>query len=59
MVAWLGFKPYAITYSSDHFERLYELAEELIRRDGAYVCHCTGMPHYEASSFPFATTKIF
>jgi glutaminyl-tRNA synthetase len=56
MVAWLGFKPYAITYSSDHFERLYELAEELIRRDGAYVCHCTGMPHFIAS-FPFATTR--
>ena len=42
MVEWLGFKPYKITYSSDHFDRLYELAEELIRRDGAYVCHCSG-----------------
>ncbi|MCJ1361137.1 hypothetical protein MMC16_000234 [Acarospora aff. strigata] len=41
MVRWLGFKPVQITYSSDNFDRLYELAEELIRIDGAYVCHCT------------------
>ncbi len=41
MVKWLGFKPYQITYSSDNFDRLYELAEELIRRDKAYVCHCS------------------
>ena len=44
-VEWLGFKPYKITYSSDHFQRLYDLAEELIRRDKGYVCHCTGFPH--------------
>ena len=42
-VEWLGFKPYKITYSSDHFQKLYDLAEELIRRDKGYVCHCTGM----------------
>ncbi|KAA6413730.1 MAG: glutamine-tRNA ligase [Lasallia pustulata] len=41
MIEWLGFKPYKITYSSDNFDRLYELAEDLIKRDGAYVCHCT------------------
>ncbi|KAI9705311.1 MAG: Glutaminyl-tRNA synthetase [Bogoriella megaspora] len=41
MVRWLSFEPYLVTYSSDHFDRLYELAEELIRRDKAYVCHCT------------------
>ena len=41
MVKWLGFEPHQVTYSSDHFDRLYELAEELIRRDKAYVCHCT------------------
>ncbi|KAI9873461.1 MAG: hypothetical protein M1830_000378, partial [Pleopsidium flavum] len=41
MVRWLGFKPYKITYSSDNFDKLYELAEELITRDSAYVCHCT------------------
>jgi glutaminyl-tRNA synthetase len=41
IIAWLGYKPYEITYSSDHFDKLYELAEELIRRDKAYVCTCT------------------
>ncbi|MCJ1356682.1 MAG: hypothetical protein MMC33_006677 [Icmadophila ericetorum] len=41
MIKWLGFTPYKITYSSDNFDKLYELAEELIKRDGAYVCHCS------------------
>ena len=41
-VRWLGFEPYRITYSSDHFQRLYDLAVELTRRDLAYVCNCTG-----------------
>jgi glutaminyl-tRNA synthetase len=40
-VEWLGYKPYKITYSSDYFDKLYELAIELIKRDKAYVCHCT------------------
>lgn len=44
MVEWLGFKPFKVTYSSDYFDRLYELAEDLINRDGAYVCHCSGTP---------------
>ncbi|KAG8982735.1 hypothetical protein FRB90_006592, partial [Tulasnella sp. 427] len=42
MVRWLGFEPYRITYSSDHFQTLHDLAVELIKRDKAYVCHCTG-----------------
>ncbi len=42
MVGWLGFKPDRITYSSDNFQKLYDLAEDLIKRDGAYVCHCSG-----------------
>jgi glutaminyl-tRNA synthetase len=41
MVKWLGFTPVKITYSSDNFDKLYELAEELIRREKAYVCHCS------------------
>lgn len=41
IVQWLGFKPHTITHSSDNFDRLYELAEELIKKDGAYVCHCS------------------
>lgn len=41
MIQWLGFTPYKVTYSSDNFDKLYELAEALITKDGAYVCHCT------------------
>lgn len=41
MVHWLGFQPAKITYSSDEFDQLYELAEELIRREKAYMCFCT------------------
>jgi glutaminyl-tRNA synthetase len=47
MVRWLGFKPYQITYSSDNFDRLYELAEELIKKEKAYVCHCSGTLNLE------------
>lgn len=42
IVEWLGFKPYAITYSSDNFDKLYAKAEDLIKREKAYVCHCEG-----------------
>lgn len=41
IIEWLGFKPCAITHSSDNFDKLYGLAEKLIMDDGAYVCHCT------------------
>ncbi|KAF2842618.1 glutaminyl-tRNA synthetase [Patellaria atrata CBS 101060] len=41
MVNWLGFEPYQVTHSSDHFDRLYELAEVMIKKDKAYVCHCS------------------
>lgn len=47
-IKWLGFKPSRITYSSDYFPQLYSLACELIRRDKAYVCHCTGEEIYLA-----------
>ncbi|KAI1340345.1 glutaminyl-tRNA synthetase-like protein [Xylariaceae sp. FL0016] len=40
MVRWLGFSPVKITYSSDNFDKLYELAEKLISIEKAYVCHC-------------------
>ncbi|CAJ0755862.1 9829_t:CDS:2 [Entrophospora sp. SA101] len=39
-VEWLGFSPYKITYSSDYFDNLYELAIESIKRDKAYACSC-------------------
>ncbi|EGW30090.1 uncharacterized protein SPAPADRAFT_63714 [Spathaspora passalidarum NRRL Y-27907] len=41
MVAWLGYEPWKITYSSDYFDQLYDLAVKLIESDKAYVCHCT------------------
>lgn len=40
IIRWLGFTPYQITYSSDNFDKLYDLAEDLIKRDGAYMCEC-------------------
>mmetsp|Transcript_1018 Transcript_1018/g.3575 ORF Transcript_1018/g.3575 Transcript_1018/m.3575 type:complete len:779 (+) Transcript_1018:84-2420(+) len=42
IVAWLGWKPFRITYSSDYFQELYELAVKLIKVGKAYVCHQTG-----------------
>lgn len=41
VVDWLGYKPWKVTYSSDYFDELYELAEQLIKLGKAYVCHCT------------------
>ncbi|PLB40980.1 glutamine--tRNA ligase [Aspergillus candidus] len=40
IIRWLGFTPSRITYSSDNFQRLYDLAEKLIGLGKAYVCHC-------------------
>ncbi|OZJ04739.1 hypothetical protein BZG36_01802 [Bifiguratus adelaidae] len=40
-VRWLGFEPWKVTYSSDYFQKLYDLAIELIKKDKAYVCQCT------------------
>lgn len=42
MVRWLGFEPHKITYSSDYFDQLYELAEKLVTEKLAYMCYCTG-----------------
>ena len=36
----MGFTPAEITYASDNFQRLYDLAEKLITLEKAYVCHC-------------------
>lgn len=41
MVRWLGYEPWKITYSSDYFSELYNLAVELVKRDKAYVCLCS------------------
>lgn len=40
-VKWLGYEPWKITYSSDYFDRLYELAEQLIKTGYGYVDHST------------------
>ena len=40
-VRWLGYEPWKITYSSDYFDQLYDLAVDLINRDKGYVCLCT------------------
>ncbi|TRY96871.1 hypothetical protein DNTS_015421 [Danionella cerebrum] len=42
MVQWLGYEPYEVTHASDNFQRLYDLAVDLIRRGHAYVCHQRG-----------------
>lgn len=36
-VAWMGFTPSRVTYTSDYFPALYAFAEELISRGKAYV----------------------
>ncbi|KAI9276085.1 tRNA synthetases class I, catalytic domain-containing protein [Sporodiniella umbellata] len=41
-IRWLGFEPFKITYSSDYFQALYELAVRLIQKGLAYTCQCTG-----------------
>lgn len=41
MISWLGYKPWKVTYSSDYFQQLYELAEQLIKSGKAYVDHST------------------
>jgi glutaminyl-tRNA synthetase len=57
IVRWLGFEPWKITYSSDYFDELYNLAVALIRRDKAYVCHCTGVISF--ASFAFSLVHAF
>ena len=40
-VTWLGHSPTRVTYSSDYFPQLYDLAVQLIRSGHAYVDHQT------------------
>jgi glutaminyl-tRNA synthetase len=35
-VKWLGHDIYKVTYSSDYFQELYDLAVQLIKNDKAY-----------------------
>ena len=41
-VEWLGWTPVQTTFTSDYFDKLYELAVQLIQDGKAYVCHQTG-----------------
>ena len=38
----MGWTPVMTTFTSDYFDKLYELAVQLIREGKAYVCHQTG-----------------
>jgi glutaminyl-tRNA synthetase len=37
MVKWLGYEPFCITHASDHFQRLYDIAEDMIKKGQMYV----------------------
>ncbi|XP_019164926.1 PREDICTED: glutamine--tRNA ligase-like isoform X1 [Ipomoea nil] len=41
IVRWMGWEPFKITYTSDYFQELYELAVALIQNGHAYVDHQT------------------
>lgn len=41
-IQWLGFSWKKVFYASDYFPRLYELAEEMIKKGLAYVCDLSG-----------------
>ncbi|KAJ4808672.1 Glutamine--tRNA ligase [Rhynchospora pubera] len=41
IVGWMGWEPFKITYTSDYFQDLYDLAVELIKKGLAYVDHQT------------------
>jgi glutamyl-tRNA synthetase len=38
---WLGIKYKKVVYKSDRLKIYYKYAEELIKKNKAYVCHCT------------------
>lgn len=37
MVKWLGYEPFMYTHASDYFQRLYDIAEDLINKGHCYV----------------------
>ncbi|XP_020572531.1 glutamine--tRNA ligase [Phalaenopsis equestris] len=41
IVQWMGWQPFKVTYSSDYFQELYDLAVVLIKKGLAYVDHQT------------------
>jgi glutaminyl-tRNA synthetase len=39
----MGWAPWKVTYASQYFERLHELAVALIKAGKAFVCHQVGV----------------
>ncbi len=48
---WLGHSPKEVTFSSDYFKDMYDLAVKLIKKGKAYVCHETADQMHEGISF--------
>ena len=50
-VKWLGFEWDELLFASDYFEKMYELAVMLIKKDKAYICELTAdqMKEYRGS----------
>lgn len=65
-VAWLGFTWDKEVYSSDHFERLYQYAIQLIQQGKAYVCAQTaeemaqykGTPNDPGKESPYRNRSV-
>ena len=38
---WLGIKPDAVDYASDHMEEFYALAKKMVEKGFAYLCTCS------------------
>jgi len=47
-VKFMGHDIWKVTYSSDSFQKLYDFAVSLIKKNKAYVCHMTGEQVKEA-----------
>ena len=50
-VHWLGFEWHEVCYASDYFERFYQYAVELIKKECAYVCSLSAedIKHYRGT----------
>jgi glutaminyl-tRNA synthetase len=59
-IFYLGYEPYQITHASDHFDKLYQWGEELIRRNLAYICHQKGdeLKGHNVSESPWRNRPI-
>lgn len=61
-VKWLGHNPSKITFTSDYFNKLYDLAEELINNGDAYICELSSddISHYRKAKLasPYRNRSI-